>query len=58
VLLFHEEIHFVEAVEGGSVFLGVVLKRFLQSKECDTTLVLYSITHGGVSAILFRSEPE
>jgi hypothetical protein len=45
VLLLHQQVHFVEAVKCSSVFLGVVLKRFLQSKECDTALVLELITH-------------
>jgi hypothetical protein len=48
VLLLHQQIHFVEAVKCCSVFLGVMLKRLLQSKECDTALVLDGITHRGV----------
>jgi hypothetical protein len=45
VHLLHEEIQLIQAVEGGSVFFGVKLKRLLQSKEYDTALVLYLVAH-------------
>jgi hypothetical protein len=45
VLFFHQQIHFVEAVKSSSVFLGVILKRLLQSEERDTTLMLDCIAH-------------
>jgi hypothetical protein len=49
MLLFHQQIHFIEAVKSSSVFLGVMLKRLLQSEECDTTLVLELITHDALA---------
>ena len=46
VLLFHQQMHFVEAPQGRSVFVEVVLQWFFEPQKGYATLVLNRITHG------------
>jgi meiotically up-regulated gene 157 (Mug157) protein len=45
VLLLHEEIHFVEGVEGCSVFLSVIREWFEKANKCYAALVLDVVAH-------------
>lgn len=45
VLLLHQQVHLVEAVEAGSVLFSVILKILLQANQGNATLVLDRVTH-------------
>lgn len=46
MLFLHEEVQLVEAVEGGSIVLVVVVKRFTQAQEGDTAFMPDFVGHG------------
>ena len=45
VLLFHQQVHLVEAVKRRAVLVNVVLQRLFESEHGDATLVLKEIAH-------------
>lgn len=46
MLLFHEQEKFVQAVQFAAVFLFVIRQWLKQPYQCNTTFMLYKITHG------------
>ena len=46
VLFFHEEVHFINAIQRSTVFLQVVFHGFFKSQKSYSTLMFYRVTHG------------
>ena len=46
VLLFHQQVHFVQPVEGRAVLVDVVLKGLLEAQHRNAALMLERVAHG------------
>ena len=46
VLLFHQQVHFVEPIEGRTVLVDVVLKGLFEAQHRNAALMLEKVAHG------------